>query len=246
MPSSSSSTPRDVDFAAQDLSYFLHSQGVSHAYIGSYATDLIGGNCAVPVCLCIKLLDGQPKTDITQDLDLLVSRDPAKVRTLLLKDDRFWLNSQNELLYRGMDSDIGIDLFRGGGDDDIRLPDVRSVPRSSVDPSNDRKKVQSDCPFLHPSVLILTKITPWYCVDEPIHSPRMQRALKNFEHIRFILQWLADRRVLVDFDAFQQKPKEEHLTILRALNEASRDVGPLLRATLTPEDYCGIIRHARV
>ncbi|KAJ5813698.1 uncharacterized protein N7503_000448 [Penicillium pulvis] len=223
----SSSAPRDVDFAAQHLSYLLHSQGVSHAYIGSYATDLVGGNCAVP------------------DLDLLVSRDPAKVRKQLLEDDQFWLNSQNELLYRGLDSDIGIDLFRGGGDDDVRLPDVRLVPRSSVDPSNDRKKVQSDCPFLHPSVLLLTKITPWYCVDEPIHSPRMQRAMKDFEHIKFILKWLADRRVLIDFNAFPQKPKEEHLTILRALNEASKDVEPLLRAALTPEDYSSIIRRAR-
>ena len=85
------------------------------------------------------------QTNISQDLDLLVSRDPAKVRKLLLEYDQFWLNSQNELLYRGLDSDIGIDLFRGGGDDDVRLPDVRLVPRSSVDPRNDRKKVQSDC-----------------------------------------------------------------------------------------------------
>lgn len=73
----------------------------------------------------------------------------------------------------------------------------------------------------------------------------MQRAMKDFEHIKFILKWLADRRVSIDFNAFPQKPKEEHLTILRALNEASRDVGPLLRATLTPEDYCSIIRRAR-
>ncbi|KAJ5557098.1 hypothetical protein N7494_001013 [Penicillium frequentans] len=211
MPQPSSSALRDADFAAQHLSYILHSQGVSHAYIGSYATDLIGGNCAVP------------------DLDLLVSRDPAKVRKLLLEDDQFWLNSQNELLYRGMDSDIGIDLFQGGGNDDVRLPDV-----------------QSDCPFLHPSVLLLTRITPWYCVDEPIHSPRLQRAMKDFEHIKSILKWLADRRVLIDFNAFPQKPKEEHLNILRALNEASRDVGPLLRAALTPEDYCSIICRARV
>lgn len=172
MPQFSSSAPRDVDFAAQHLSFILHSQGVSHAYIGSYATDLIGGNCAVPVCLCIQLLDGLLKTDIIQDLDLLVSRDPVKVRKLLLEDEQFWLNSQNELLYRGMDSDIGVDLFRGGGDDDVRLPDVRSVPRSSVDPSNDRKRVQSDCkpviqqtPFMY---VIMTNLLLLRPISTPI------------------------------------------------------------------------------
>jgi len=61
MPESSSPAPRDVDFAARDLSYLLHSQGVSHAYIGSYATELIGGNCAVPVRLRTQLLEGQSK-----------------------------------------------------------------------------------------------------------------------------------------------------------------------------------------
>lgn len=148
MPEFSSLAPRDVDFAAQDLSNLLHLHGVSHAYIGSYATDLIGGNCAIPVCLRTQLLEGQSKTNIRQDLDLLVSWDPDKVRKLLLEYGRFRLNSQNKLLYRGLDDDIEIDLFRGGGDDNVRLPDVRSVPRSSVDPSNDRRRVQSDCkPF---------------------------------------------------------------------------------------------------
>lgn len=57
-----------------------------------------------------------------------------------------------------------------------------------------------------------------------------------------ILKWLAARHILIDFAAFPEKPKQEHMTILRALNGASREVGPLLRATLTPEDYRDIVQ----
>ncbi|KAJ6088578.1 hypothetical protein N7486_009839 [Penicillium sp. IBT 16267x] len=69
----------------------------------------------------------------------------------------------------------------------------------------------------------------------------MQRAMKDFEHIMVILKWLAARHILINFNAFPEKPKQEHMIILRALNEASMEVGPLLRATLTPEDYRDIV-----
>ncbi|KAJ6088579.1 hypothetical protein N7486_009840 [Penicillium sp. IBT 16267x] len=153
MPWSSSSAPRDIDVAAHDLSVLLHSQGVSHAYIGSYATDLIGGECVVP------------------DLDLIVSQDPAKVRKRLLEDDRFRVNSQNKLLYCGWDSAIELDLFRGGGDDQIRLPDVQLVERSSVFPTNDRKRMQSDCkPFLQQQSLIWRVMTDLLLL-RPVSTP---------------------------------------------------------------------------
>lgn len=93
------------------------------------------------------------------------------MRKRLLEDDRFRVNSQNKLLYCGRDSAIELDLFRGGGDDHIRLPDVQSIERSSVIPTNDRKRMQSDCkPFLQQQPLIWRLMTDLLLL-RPVSTP---------------------------------------------------------------------------
>jgi hypothetical protein len=69
--------------------------------------------------------------------------------------------------------------------------------------------------ILHPSILILTKLKRW---DKCYDSTRPKTMLKNQSDqrdIEFIIDWLAGKGMVIEFDKYQGKPKVELLHIVR-------------------------------
>ncbi|KAJ5772347.1 hypothetical protein N7520_002876 [Penicillium odoratum] len=210
-----------IDVAACDVSAILNSQRIHHAFIGGYATGLIKGQ------------------SLMADLEVIVDCDPLEVCKLLVKFSRSRIVPyiDNHLFYRSAGVKITIDVLQSGGDDHTPLPDIRTSPLCSIPPTDALSHLMSAMPFLHPSVLILTNVSRWYKAKQFNGPLKTQAAAKYFENVIVILKWLDARRILINFAGFPQMSKDQHIATLRALNADSQVVGPLLIATLIPEDY---------
>ncbi|KAJ5632725.1 hypothetical protein N7490_009064 [Penicillium lividum] len=228
-----------IDVAACDVSAILNSQRIHHAFIGGYATGLIKGHSLMAVNFAHFAREKAFKNNKQQDLEVIVDRGPLEVCKSLVKFSGYRIVPyvDHHLFYRSGGVKITIDILQSGGDDHTHLPNIRTSPLCSVPPTDALSHLLSAMPFLHPSVLILTNISRWYKAKQFNGHLKTRAAAKDFENVIVILKWLGARRILINFAGFPQTPKDQHIATLRALNADSQVVGPLLIATLIPEDY---------
>ncbi|KZT10200.1 uncharacterized protein LAESUDRAFT_694863 [Laetiporus sulphureus 93-53] len=74
---------------------------------------------------------------------------------------------------------------------------------------------KDELPILHPSVLILTKLKRW-CMICDSTRPRTKLKYTNDERdLRFMVRWLLDHNLYIDFDNYRGKDKPELLQCVR-------------------------------
>ncbi|KIY51100.1 hypothetical protein FISHEDRAFT_13958, partial [Fistulina hepatica ATCC 64428] len=72
-----------------------------------------------------------------------------------------------------------------------------------------------DVPILHPSVLILTKLKRWCRIYYSSRPKSQMKAASDNQDIRFIIYWMADKQITIDFDKYQGRPRAELVDLVR-------------------------------
>ncbi|CAG8937611.1 unnamed protein product [Penicillium salamii] len=127
-----------LDEAAGQTTRFLTGLNIRHGFIGGYATSLIGG------------------ARITSDIDLIIDGDPKTLQLQLMEQcNNFTLTNQNKLCFRSGNENITIEMLRGGGDRQLKLPDPKTMELLSLVPKDRPGRVEetpsqlsSTCIFL--------------------------------------------------------------------------------------------------
>ncbi|KAJ3503264.1 hypothetical protein NLJ89_g8509 [Agrocybe chaxingu] len=87
--------------------------------------------------------------------------------------------------------------------------------------------------ILHPGILILTKMKRWY---HNLESTRPKTTAKNDSDRRdldFLVWWLADNKMTIEFELYEGKPKNELLKFVRRYREQVGENEPLMDALKT-------------
>ncbi|CAG8008686.1 unnamed protein product [Penicillium salamii] len=99
---------------------------VRHGFIGGYATSLIGG------------------ARITTDIDLIIDGDPKTLQTQLVENcEDFTMSSQNKLHFQSGIHTVTIEMLRGGGERQLKLPDPKTVELVELAPRSRPGRVES-------------------------------------------------------------------------------------------------------
>ena len=94
--------------------------------------------------------------------------------------------------------------------------------------------------ILHPGVLILTKMKRWYHYHD---STRPQTIAKNHSDLRdlhYLVYWLADNKMTIEFELYQGKSKEELLKYVSLYQEKmgqDQNLMEALKMAIKPEDW---------
>ncbi|KAF4596122.1 hypothetical protein EYR38_007496 [Pleurotus pulmonarius] len=71
-----------------------------------------------------------------------------------------------------------------------------------------------ELPVLHPSVLILTKLKRWTTIFTSTHPKSRKKAASDFSDIAFLVQWLIQQELFIDFDQYQLSEGKERSVLL--------------------------------
>ena len=97
-------------------------------------------------------------------------------------------------------------------------------------------------PILHPSVLILTKLKRW-CQTRTSTRPRTAaKAKSDRRDIEYLINWMSNKGMTIDFEGFQGKSKDTLLCLVRELRSVIRsedDTALLdaLRSVIEDDDW---------
>lgn len=203
---------------AEILSYHLHNLGCRHAYIGGFACTALGGQRS------------------TQDLDLLISKDSPldaqTLRTRLTNLDGHFVIYGTTLYYvqdvpeQGRDvrqhlteslCNVKIETLPGGA---IGLPNTPQPCYMIQGPNG------YQIPILHPSILIITKLKRWIQNCSPTRPKSIQQHSNDEQDLFLLIDWMSQRGVKIDCEAYQGKGKEEIRGYLREVrNLCSQGMG---------------------
>ncbi|CAG8080548.1 unnamed protein product [Penicillium salamii] len=115
-----------LDKAAGQTTRFLTGLNIRHGFIGGYATSLIGGR------------------RITYDIDIIIDADPKTIQTQLVENCQdFTISSQNKLHFQSGIDTVTIEMLRGGGDRQLKLPDPKTVELVELAPRSRPGRVES-------------------------------------------------------------------------------------------------------
>ncbi|EGD97450.1 hypothetical protein TESG_04859 [Trichophyton tonsurans CBS 112818] len=173
-----------LDMAALAVTEVLSHNGVKHGFFGSYAVAVFGGE------------------RLTHDVDIIVGEDVKAVRQQLLAgDENFYMTDANKLKFRpGQDVEVVVELLPGGKDQPIKLPDnYQHYPDHPAEPAQ--------LPFLHPGVLVLTKLKRWMHISDSTRPASIARTANDMQDIKTILGWLIGHRLKVNFDMHPEKKR---------------------------------------
>lgn len=110
--------------------------------------------------------------------------------------------------------------------------------------------VEIAIPILHPSILILTKLTRW-CHNYT--STRPKTRLKNesdSKDIEFLIKWMAKEQILIAFHRYDGKPRTDLLVLVRTYwdrktVEGDGEIIEVLKSIMIGEDVQEIMHDQR-
>ncbi|KAJ7063672.1 hypothetical protein C8F01DRAFT_984949, partial [Mycena amicta] len=94
--------------------------------------------------------------------------------------------------------------------------------------------------LLHPGVLILTKMNRWAQNCDSTRPQTVKKNLSDAQDLRWLVHWLADREMTINFDGYAGKPKEELLRFVRLFRAKFAEDAHFcdtLSRVLTPNDW---------
>ncbi|KAM5474602.1 hypothetical protein MferCBS49748_000008 [Microsporum ferrugineum] len=179
---------------------------------------------------------------ITEDVDVIVGEDAQAVRQQLLAGDgNFSLSAADKLMFHLEDQgiDVVVELLCGGKDQPMKLPDINTAAILQRNPREiEDGRVDSPMPFLHPGILILTKLKRWMHIADSTRPASILRAAHDLNDMKTILEWLVSHNLKVNFEMYPEKSKEELLPgMAKLLERGDTEIAGLLKETLFPEDF---------
>ncbi|GBE90122.1 hypothetical protein SCP_1801460 [Sparassis crispa] len=69
--------------------------------------------------------------------------------------------------------------------------------------------------ILHPSILILTKFKRWSVSHMSTRPKTVRKTASDRDDINFLIAWLAERNISIQFELYQGKTKVELLRMVR-------------------------------
>ncbi|KAL4254133.1 hypothetical protein AB1N83_012912 [Pleurotus pulmonarius] len=190
--------------AACILSSALRDLGYHHAYIGGYAMRLLGSSRT------------------TEDIDVLIKSEKMgemnHIRAKLIEADPRFANMGVFKLYCQLpDPDAPVPqaearthvLIETLATGNLGLP---TAPEPTLQFST--QDLPIELPVLHPSVLILTKLKRWTTIFTSTHPKSRKKAASDFSDIAFLVQWLIQQELFIDFDQYQLSEGKERSVLL--------------------------------
>ncbi|KDQ24262.1 hypothetical protein PLEOSDRAFT_1016467, partial [Pleurotus ostreatus PC15] len=71
-----------------------------------------------------------------------------------------------------------------------------------------------ELPVLHPSILILTKLKRWTNIFASSRPKSRKKAASDLVDITFLVQWLIQEELYIDFDLYQLSEGKERSVLL--------------------------------
>lgn len=142
-----------LDIAARDIASYLDVFNIRHAFIGGYATSLIGGERMTRVRLysMFWIYYQEASSNLTQNLDVIIDGNKEATEGLLIRcNSEFAISLQGQLVFYVPGARIPIKLFQGGTDRQFKLPDAKTVRILEVTANYQRGRIppglSSECP----------------------------------------------------------------------------------------------------
>ncbi|TDL22819.1 hypothetical protein BD410DRAFT_199766 [Rickenella mellea] len=214
--------------AASALSEYLETIGCKHAYIGGFAWALLGSD--------------RP----TEDVDVLIeSKDLTAIREKLTELNQHFSIAGFKLFYiKELIGDLKGDELIRAARDNVMIETLEAgklgLPTVAAPIYPIKQMSGADIPILHPSILILTKMKRW-CLN--YESDRPKTVFKNKsdqDDLNFLIHWLEEHQMMIDFDHYQGKTKQELLVHVRQYRNRLRENTELMESlanVLTPDDW---------
>lgn len=77
-------------------------------------------------------------------------------------------------------------------------------------------------PILHPSILILTKLKRWCQIHTSTRPKSISKAQSDRRDINYLISWMSDKRMTIDFEGYEGKTKDILLDMVRQLRDVLR------------------------
>jgi len=220
----------DHSTAAAYLSTCLQQLGYHHAYIGGFAWALLGSSRSTQdIDVLIEAGDSGMK-DLREKL-LQLSQQFASVALKFYFVKELKCDLTGEALVRASENNVLIETLSAGS---LGLPTV-------AEPTY-RIEHESGMPIeiLHPGVLLLTKMKRWYHHRDSTHPKSVAKRNSDKRDLDFMVTWLADNKMTIEFDKYQGKPRDELLRFVQYYWEQIKDDKDLvedLQKAMKPEDW---------
>ncbi|KAF8901180.1 hypothetical protein CPB84DRAFT_1747185 [Gymnopilus junonius] len=100
-------------------------------------------------------------------------------------------------------------------------------------------------PLLHPTILILTKFKRWSMNCNSTRPKTVRKNRTDRQDIDYLLLWLADKELKIEFDLYDGKPKNELLKMVsmyhfKLLDEDDNELLKTLEDVIYPGDWTQI------
>ncbi|KDQ11380.1 hypothetical protein BOTBODRAFT_35458 [Botryobasidium botryosum FD-172 SS1] len=216
--------------AAPFLSQTLRELGAPHAYIGGFAWALLGS------------------TRPTEDIDVLIQirdKDVQQLRKLLAEHSKHFAELGLKLFYvKELQGDLtGDQLVRASkGNTMIETLQAGTLGLPSVAGPVYEYQAESGIvlELLHPGVLILTKMKRWWVNRDSTRPKTVAKRLSDQRDLRYLVRWLTDNGMTIEFEQYQGKSKEELMQYVRTLRDVfseDTDFVQTLRQAVKPADW---------
>ncbi|OCH91386.1 hypothetical protein OBBRIDRAFT_792319 [Obba rivulosa] len=221
-----SSSQEDHKCAARALSEQLDKLGCRYAFIGGFAWSLLG---SVRPTEDIDVLIETQGTDISVLRESLVELNGhfAKLGFKLYYVQSPSEDVAREELVRRSRNNVLVETLQAGM---LGLP-VAAEPTIMVGDHSIR--------ILHPCILILTKFKRWSVSHTSTRPKTIRKVASDRNDINFLIQWLAERQIVIQFQLYQGKSKPELLLMVRRFHDKymeSTDLMGSLRSIM-PDDW---------
>ncbi|KDR77350.1 hypothetical protein GALMADRAFT_210405 [Galerina marginata CBS 339.88] len=252
---------KDQLVAASLLSQYLEELGCKHAYIGGFAWALLGSvrpteirpffyQQVINLSLNYVLVEAK-NFDIKEIRDKLSKHNKqfalAGIKLFFVKVTLFLppdisqpdpaaskeliRDLQDDALVRASRDNVLIETLKAGT---LGLPAIAG-PIYPIE-----QEFGKDLPVLHPAILILTKMKRW---SHNYESDRPKTVLKNKSDqadLDFIIYWLEENKMTIEFELYQGKTKEELLNFVRRYRNRFHENAKLMEAmenVVKPDDW---------
>ncbi|KIL67782.1 hypothetical protein M378DRAFT_9060 [Amanita muscaria Koide BX008] len=220
--------------AAGALSRCLLELNYPHAYIGGFAWSLLGSvRPTHDIDILIKLRDDQ--VDMMTLRDRLAQMDSHFATTPL----NFYftcdpVDPQQDVLQQiaQRTHNVLIETLRTGS---LGLPET-------PEPLFIVEIMKLSLPILHPSILILTKLKRWCQTHTSTRPLTRRKAMSDRQDIEYLILWMSNRSMTIDFEQYQGKSKDTLLALVRELrdvihSEDHTEMLGALRNVVTNDDW---------
>lgn len=97
--------------------------------------------------------------------------------------------------------------------------------------------------ILHPAILILTKFKRWSVSHTSTRPLTIRKVASDRNDIQFLIVWLAERGICIQFELYRGKTKPELLTMVRRFQDKYAEQTELMDhlRSVMPDDWSSML-----